>query len=290
AFANPVGGSSVVLAATGTGNTLTQPSGATNGSGVATGTLSSTDPETKTVSATADLTPVTQTANVIVTAQPPPGITHTLLTSGVDVTNAKVYTTASIAPAANALVTIAVLGYRSAGAITPVIAGGGMPSWTLVASVDFDTVLTPRRRLLVFRAMTPTPGSGPVTITFASQTSNAEWSVSQWDGVETSGLNGANAIVQAGTNRADAVSGLSVSLGALADPNDVAFGVFGVDGQTASVTPGSGFAELSEQPAGEFAAGDLQTESAVNRSTINAGWAAAHGGAVGLELKASTGP
>ncbi|MGH7515391.1 MAG: invasin domain 3-containing protein [Gemmatimonadales bacterium] len=290
AFANPVGGSSVVLAATGTGNTLTQPSGLTNTSGVATGTLSSTNPETKTVSATADLTAITQTAAVIVTAQPPPGITHTLLTSGVDLTNATVYTTASIAPAANKLITIAVLGYRAAGAISPTIVGGGMGSWTLVTSVDFDTVLTPRRRLLVFRAMSASPGSGPITITFASQTSNAEWSVSQWGGVETSGANGANAIVQTGTNRADASGGLSVSLGAFADPNDVAFGVFGVKSQTASVTPGSGFTELSEQPAGEFAAGDLQTESAVNRSTINASWPATPGGALGIELKVGSGP
>ena len=41
----------------------------------------------------------------------PPGsstIAQTLLTAGSNVTNAKIYTTASVAPAANALVTIAV--------------------------------------------------------------------------------------------------------------------------------------------------------------------------------------
>src|SRR5437879_1638504 len=49
---NPISGASVVLAATGTGNSGTQPAGRTNGSGVATGTLSSTVAEAKTVSAT----------------------------------------------------------------------------------------------------------------------------------------------------------------------------------------------------------------------------------------------
>jgi len=64
---NPIAGATVVLAATGTGNTLTQPSGTTNASGVATGTLSSTVAEDKTVSATIDGTAVSQTATITVT-------------------------------------------------------------------------------------------------------------------------------------------------------------------------------------------------------------------------------
>jgi adhesin/invasin len=66
-FTNPVNGATVVLSATGTGNTLAQPAG-TNASGVATGTLSSTVAQTKTVAATINGVPVTQTATVTVTA------------------------------------------------------------------------------------------------------------------------------------------------------------------------------------------------------------------------------
>lgn len=66
AYGNPISGSSVTLAATGSGNTLTQPSGPTNGSGQTSGTLSSTVSETKVVSATIDGTALSQTANVIV--------------------------------------------------------------------------------------------------------------------------------------------------------------------------------------------------------------------------------
>ncbi len=49
---NPVSGATVVLAATGAGNTLTQPVGPTDSNGVAAGTLFSTVAEEKTISAT----------------------------------------------------------------------------------------------------------------------------------------------------------------------------------------------------------------------------------------------
>jgi protocatechuate 3,4-dioxygenase beta subunit len=67
---NPISGATVVLAATGSGNTLTQPAGPTNANGVATGALSSTVAGTKTVSATANGTAITQTAQVTVTPGP----------------------------------------------------------------------------------------------------------------------------------------------------------------------------------------------------------------------------
>src|SRR5262249_51414414 len=66
ALGNPIQGATVVLAATGTGNTLTQPVGTTNAGGVATGTLSATVAESKTVSATINAVGITQTATVVV--------------------------------------------------------------------------------------------------------------------------------------------------------------------------------------------------------------------------------
>src|SRR5205823_5799517 len=64
---NPIQGATVTLVATPTGgNTLTQPVGTTNANGVATGTLSSTTAETKTVSATINAVAITQTATVVV--------------------------------------------------------------------------------------------------------------------------------------------------------------------------------------------------------------------------------
>jgi hypothetical protein len=287
-----VSGSTVALTATGTGNTLTQPAGPTNGSGVATGTLASTDLEVKTVAATADGTAITQTAAV--TVVPESGgatITHSLLTAANDPANKNIYTTASIAPAPNTLVTIALLSHRVTGVISPTVSGGGMASWTLVTSVDFDPLSLPGRRLSIYRALSPSPGSGPITFNFSNALRNLEWIVSQWDGVETSGVNGAGAIVQSGSNRADAVSGLSVSLAPFGNPNNVAYGAFGVNSEVLTITPGTGFLEIAEQPANEFKGGDLQAERAVDRSTIDATWTTTlRGGALGIEIKAATGP
>src|SRR5207244_4147881 len=65
-FGNPIGGKTVTLTATGNGNTLTQPPGPTTTSGVASGTLSSTVAEAKTVSASVGGTAIAQQATVTV--------------------------------------------------------------------------------------------------------------------------------------------------------------------------------------------------------------------------------
>ncbi len=284
-YGNPVPGSNVLLSATGNGNTLTG-GGSTNASGVATGSLSSSVAEGKTVSATADGTAITQTANVTVTSAPPAGISHTLLTVGTNIVNQTVYTTASIAPAPNALITVAVLGHRTYGAVSPTLSGGGMATWTQVASVDFDTIGFPLRRLTVFRAMSATPGSGPLTITFSGNVSNVQWIVSQWDGVDQSGVNGAGAIVQTGSAAANAVNGLTTTLAAFGSGNNVAYGVFGVNSNALAITPGAGFTEIAEQPSGENTPGDLFAEWAVNAPAISATWTNKHGAALGIEIKA----
>jgi hypothetical protein len=71
ASGNPISGASVVLAATGAGNALTQPASPTSATGVATGTLTSSVVEMKTVSATINGAAITQTASVIVDAVSP---------------------------------------------------------------------------------------------------------------------------------------------------------------------------------------------------------------------------
>lgn len=62
AAGDPVPGIPVVLSSTGTGNTITQPTALTNASGVATGSIVSTVPEAKTISATANGSAITDTA------------------------------------------------------------------------------------------------------------------------------------------------------------------------------------------------------------------------------------
>jgi hypothetical protein len=218
-------------------------------------------------------------------------IVQTLLTSGTNPANQKVYTTASIAPAPNALVTVAVLGHNSTAApASPTVSGGGM-TWTVVASVTFDGVATPHKRLTVYRALSAAPGSGSLTITFSSSVSNCQWLVSQWSGVDGSGVNGSGAIAQTGSSQGDASSGLTVGLAAFGNPNDVAYGVFGVAKNALAVTPGAGFTEIAEQASGESPAADLESEWATNRPAIASAWASANAAALGLEIRAgSSGP
>jgi hypothetical protein len=78
AAGTPRAGGFVVLTATGTGNTLSQPSEATLDGGVVTGSLSSTVAETKTVSATINGTAIVQTATVTVTPGPPSQLCFTV--------------------------------------------------------------------------------------------------------------------------------------------------------------------------------------------------------------------
>lgn len=234
-----------------------------------------TSPETSAIDATASL----------VTS----AITHTLLTSGNSTVNQKIYSTAFISPTANALVTIAVMGANSSSAsASPTLSGGGMSAWSVVATTTFDAVATPHKRLTIYQAMSGSPGSGPITITFSGSQSNCQWIVSQWDGVDASGVNGAGAIRQTGSNRADAGSGLTVTLAALADPNNIAYGVFGVNKNALAVTPGIGFTEIAEQPSGESPQGDLEVEWGTNLNAIAATWATLNGGALGIEIKTGT--
>jgi protocatechuate 3,4-dioxygenase beta subunit len=289
-FGNPVSGSTVVLTATGAGNSLIQPAGPTNSSGVATGTLGSTVAETKTISATAGGTPITQTATVTVTPAPAGAVSHTLLTSGNNAVNQRIYTTAAIAPGPNTLVTVAVLDHRTPAAISPTLSGGGMTSWSVVATVDFDTIGGALRRLTIFRAMSASPGSGPITITFTNSVSNVQWIVSQWDGVDTSGVNGAGAIGQIGSSRANAGNGLAVTLLAFGNVNHVAYGVFGVNKNVPAITPGAGFTKIDEQASSENTPGDLFAEWTTNNNAITATWSNLRGAALGVEIKARVGP
>ncbi|MGH6693460.1 MAG: Ig-like domain-containing protein, partial [Gammaproteobacteria bacterium] len=134
--------------------------------------------------------------------------------------------------------------------------------------------------------MSSSPGSGPLTITFSKRQSNCQWIVSQWDGVDITGVNGAGAIGQTGSTRGDAVSGLTVSHGAFENPNNVAYGVFGVRSSVAAVTPGAGFTELGEQPSAESPPSDLEAEWAPNLNTIAATWTALNAAALGVEIRA----
>jgi hypothetical protein len=81
AFGNPVSGKTVSFTCTGSTNTLTQPASATSATGVASGSLSSTLAEAKTVTATVDGTVLTARPVVTFVAGAPSAAGSTLLAS-----------------------------------------------------------------------------------------------------------------------------------------------------------------------------------------------------------------
>jgi hypothetical protein len=219
------------------------------------------------------------------------GITHTLLTAGNSKVNQTVCTTASIAPVPNALVTVAVLGHNTGSAApSPKVTGGGMAAWSQVKTIALDNATTPHKRLSVFRALSASPGSGPLKLTFTTVQANCQWIVEQWQGVVTTGTNGSGAVAQSGTVRGDNVTSRTVTLAAFGDPGNVAYGAFAVARSTADITPGAGFTETAEQPSGETPLSDLQTEWSVGDNTINATWPRANGGGAGLEIRSGVPP
>lgn len=160
-------------------------------------------------------------------------------------TDASSYNTASGSPTANCLQLLAVgsINGASANVPQPTVSGAGM-TWVAIASSNYDTGGTNRARITLFRALSASPGSGALTISFsvppAQTQTNCEWSWIEFAGVDTSGTDGSGAIVQSNTNAATATS-LSVTLSAFADAtNNVAYGCFHHQANETN-TAGSGF-------------------------------------------------
>lgn len=211
------------------------------------------------------------------------------LTSGEDATDATSFTTASVSPSDNALVLVAVLSRRqSATPDQPTLSGGGMAAWTHVAGSAFSSSGTQRARLDVFRALEATPGTGTLTIDYAGVThSKAAWSIVEFTDVDTSGSNGAGAIVQSGTDSGTATSS-TVTLSAFGSANNAGYGAFAHNANEAT-TEGSGFTELHDV-AGSAPASGLQSEWKVNDASVDASWSTSSlYGAVAAEVKQSAG-
>ena len=171
-------------------------------------------------------------------------ITAIHLTTAASDTDADSRTTASISPTANRLVLAAVLNADTTTPATPTLAGNSL-TWVQIATILFDTIALPLKRLTLFRAMGASPTAGSVTITAASSTGWG-WSIAEFADVDTSGTNGSGAIVQSATNNANSAIGLTVTLAAFADGvNNAAYGTFGLD-ELSSIQQEDGSTELGQ--------------------------------------------
>lgn len=178
-------------------------------------------------------------------------IAATLLTAGSSFSDSTIYVTASITPAANQLVLAAVATNVFSAGNTPVSPGltGNSLSWSLVASLNFEFGggFT-NSNLSLFRAMNAGPATGVITISSSIMIDTCAWAIVEFSGVETSGVNGANAVVQSGVGSASTSATCIVSLAAFANAQNATFGAFAVtdvSAGTISISAGTGFTLLA---------------------------------------------
>src|SRR5262249_43941997 len=159
--------------------------------------------------------------------------------------------------------------------------GNGL-NWVQIATLRVTAA--PNRRLTCFRTMGAMPSTGAITFDFGGQQQSVcAWSVFEYDNVDTTGTEGAGAVVQA---KESSVSGsaLSISLDPLADAvNSTVVGGLVRDGSQ-PVVPGEGCAEIDQQAVN---VGGLQTQDRIGSgSTINWSWSGSnHAAAIALEIK-----
>lgn len=181
-------------------------------------------------------------------------------------------TTASITPAANKLVLVAVIQSNDyTGASTaPTVSGCGL-TWVEVAHADDGT--TNANRATVFRGMGASPTTGVLTIAFPGAPANefqCDWSVDEFDKVIKTGSNGAGAVKQSATNTAtSSASSLTVTLAAFSNTQNVTYGAFLTLVNTV-FHPGSGFTQLATRNTGNTNMGVEWKNS--NDTSVDASW------------------
>lgn len=171
-------------------------------------------------------------------------VTQSPLGSLATTTGATSYTV-SITPTANRLVVVSVYARRATSTTTPTASGNSL-TYVEITNLSMVAGGTPGR-ITVFRAMGASPSSGNITIDFAGETQDGCCvSVSEYDGVDTSGTHGSGAVVQSGTGTAGSGTAMSVTLAAFGDAtNNAAFGAFGQKSNaTFTADTAEGYAEI----------------------------------------------
>lgn len=247
---------------------------------------------TKTQPAVADIAQTvtkTQSATANITSG---GVSATNLLSNGSATDASSYATASITPSANRLY-LATVSSRTGITVNPnqpTLTGAGL-TWDVVDTVVYDDTSSSRRRLTTFRAM-GSGSAGALTFDFGGQTqTSADWVVDELQNVDTSGSNGAGAIVQHVTNFDDTgtATTLTTTLAAFSSSSNATYGAAGFGNPPNASTAGSGFTKLGDFQEGEGGSRVTSEFKATNDTTVDMSFAA--GGEIGiiaLEIKVFT--
>ncbi len=206
-------------------------------------------------------------------------VAATHLATARDETPAASFATASIAPSANQLVLAAVFTTVSGGATAaPTLSGNGL-TWVQIATQVFSTDF----RITLFRAMGSSPSSGAVTMDFSANTQDfGSWSLTEFNNVDTSGANGAGAVVQSAINSDTTAVSLTMTLSAFAEANNATYGTVGISINEAPGA-GSGFSLLGTTAGGQ---GSLGSEwRSDNDTSVNMTFSSANCGGIAVEIQ-----
>jgi hypothetical protein len=213
------------------------------------------------------------------------------LTTGSSTADANAFFTDTIYPAGNALLLCTVVvGSVGATGVAPVVTGvaGCGLTWELADRTD---VTTGSRNTHVFRALGASPTAGSLTISLADVVGSIIWTVEQFTGVDTSGTNGAGAVVQTVNAKPASTTSVSVAFPATPTAGNRLYAAIGGVSATPP-TPGSGWA-LGVNVAQTVPPLTLWTETATADplpTAITGTWttASTHFD-VGVEIKTATG-
>jgi hypothetical protein len=219
-------------------------------------------------------------------------ITATHKTTGSSDANVSPFTTVSFTLDANTLgLAWVVTSNSSSPPVTPTVKFTNLaPLWTEVLSVSFFTVATPRKRLSLFRTIRASAVTDTVTIALTGTgITGCAWSITQFNGVETSGLDGSEAVrnvMSAAANNATTLSALV--FGAFGSVNNAAAVGYGNELNPAAITPGTNWSELGDTGYANPTTGIETSWIATNDTTPGATWATADAGGVAVELVAES--
>lgn len=175
--------------------------------------------------------------------------------------------------------------------MTPTASGNGL-TWVQAGTVLYNDIASPGKRLTLFRAMGASPTSGAVTIDFSGNSqSGIAWSIFEFDGVDTSGSDGENAVAQVVSEAQDSqASPYTLTLAAFGSVDNIAVGCLAKDGSEV-IDPLDSFVEIHELANGSPGSNDTQTQwKDADDPTIQWGGSWTRNlGAIGLEVVAATG-
>ena len=192
----------------------------------------------------------------------------TTLTSGIVEEFLTSHTTASVSPAANALVLTSYATTTEDGTHTITDSLSGLGAWTEAGTSIFES---PVRTSLHFSQATGSPGSGTITNTFSLELQNIAWDISELTGHDTSTPSSESASASSATG-----GDPSITLGGVTADNRT-YMASGLAGALA-VTAGSGETEHNELTGNltlhvEFG-NDAGTDATVNATSTGEEWSA----------------